>query len=615
MKNMGHNNLQEIEKAIWLKEAGVLPPDRSKEYTSCHWIEGGLVFFPGDKIGVCCIPQNGKGEPKFEDFSGDRLPLKQILLKRKQIIYENQNGGYDLCKGCQYLVNKIWPARTSLFDIINLSHFIACNLACIYCFTRRIDMKTYPPDVPTSRVISALKHLMDNNYLAHDANMLFGGGEPALLKGFEELMEMLIDYGTNYHICSNGTVLSKTVLKALQHGNGQLLLGIDAGSRDVYRVVKGKDLFEKVWQNARQYATAGGDKVIAKIIVRDENVNDVHNFVEMARVSGIKRVCYDIDAYQKELNDDVVKAAARVKYECEKLGIKTFMGESGTSTYPENRPGERIDEAYQQFFTPLKQAAPQGKQMAEDNPDMQKHVIGKIHPNDDMLWKSNGVAVERSYIHYNSVGLSALSNIEGALQAANRSFKDVGYCLDLPCGYGRVLRVLQTKIDAGRITACDTCEEAVQFCSSEFGAEPLVSNVDLNKVNFTKSYDLIWVGSLATHIKPQAFSNLLAALYRVLSSRGILVFTTHGEHTYEREDRAVYGVDFPEQSKLIKLLKKEGYSFTPYGHSKEYGISIVLPRYVFSKVNTLFGDNMKLLMYRYRGWDNHQDVYAYQRKQ
>jgi SAM-dependent methyltransferase len=242
-----------------------------------------------------------------------------------------------------------------------------------------------------------------------------------------------------------------------------------------------------------------------------------------------------------------------------------------------------------------------------------KHVIGTIHPNDDMLFKLNGKRIEESYIHYNKVGLSALSNIEQALELAGKKFDDINHCLDIPCGYGRVLRMLQTKIDSKKITACELNEEALRFCSSEFKVNTLLSNTDFKNIEFKEKYDLIWVGSLFTHLDQKSFLNLLEVLYFALENKGVLVFTTHGKYSAERTDKKVYGVEFPKEEELLKILETEGYYYSAYEHCKEYGISICLPDFVFTKVNSMFGNNIKFLMHKYRGWDNHQDVYAYQR--
>jgi SAM-dependent methyltransferase len=251
--------------------------------------------------------------------------------------------------------------------------------------------------------------------------------------------------------------------------------------------------------------------------------------------------------------------------------------------------------------------------MPEDNIDPEKYVIGRIHPDDDMLTKRDGHPNEESYIQYRGVGLSALANIEEALEVVNMKPENIRYCLDMACGYGRVLRVLQTRIDASKITACDISEAAVEFCRSEFGAEPLVSDADFRRIHFKRKYDLIWVGSLFTHISEKRFSLLLEVLYNVLEHRGVLVFTTHGQHSLDLMGKNVYHAQFPEREKLLEILRNKGYYFTPYAHSKDYGISICLPEYVIGKTSELFLRRYRLLRYKFRGWAWHQDVYAYQR--
>lgn len=100
-------------------------------------------------------------------------------------------------------------------------------------------------------------------------------------------------------------------------------------------------------------------------------------------------------------------------------------------------------------------------------------------------------------------GQCALRHIAESLTAAGRTFGDIRSCLDLPSGYGRVLRHLVGAIAPSRITACDADRQAVRFCAREFGVEPFFCDRDPRKLRFTESYDLIFVGSLLTHL-PEA---------------------------------------------------------------------------------------------------------------
>ncbi|MEO6654727.1 MAG: class I SAM-dependent methyltransferase, partial [Pyrinomonadaceae bacterium] len=101
--------------------------------------------------------------------------------------------------------------------------------------------------------------------------------------------------------------------------------------------------------------------------------------------------------------------------------------------------------------------------------------------------------------HYLSVGLSAVGVIEEALAAAPEvtSIREV---LDIPCGYGRVLRFLVLMFPGARFAACEILPGAVDFCAEEFDADAIYSVSDLDNVTFDRQFDLIWCGSLLTHL-------------------------------------------------------------------------------------------------------------------
>ena len=70
-------------------------------------------------------------------------------------------------------------------------------------------------------------------------------------------------------------------------------------------------------------------------------------------------------------------------------------------------------------------------------------IIGRVHSEDNTL-----VSFKK---HYMVAVESAMTNIEESLRAAGRSLADVVSCLDFGCGYGRVLRLLQKKLEKKRL--------------------------------------------------------------------------------------------------------------------------------------------------------------------
>jgi SAM-dependent methyltransferase len=135
-------------------------------------------------------------------------------------------------------------------------------------------------------------------------------------------------------------------------------------------------------------------------------------------------------------------------------------------------------------------------------------------------------------VHYYKVGLSAISCIDEALERAG--LKEVRSILDLPCGSGRVLRFLVHRFPDAEITACELASGAAEFCARTFGAQPAFSSLNLDEVSLGQKFDLIWCGSLVTHLNESGITALLRLFQRHLAPDGIMIFTTHGDFVQRR---------------------------------------------------------------------------------
>jgi SAM-dependent methyltransferase len=102
--------------------------------------------------------------------------------------------------------------------------------------------------------------------------------------------------------------------------------------------------------------------------------------------------------------------------------------------------------------------------------------------------------------------------------------------LDMPCGFGRVARHLRTAFPHAKLTCCDLYQDRVDFCSREFRADGVKSKENYDDIEFPHTFDLIWVGSLLTHLPEPLFKKALALFSRSLSPNGIAVVTTQGRH-------------------------------------------------------------------------------------
>lgn len=234
----------------------------------------------------------------------------------------------------------------------------------------------------------------------------------------------------------------------------------------------------------------------------------------------------------------------------------------------------------------------------------------RIHVSDSMLPSTEPAAVG-SYVQ---AGRSAMEAVRRGLEACGRTPAELGSVLDLGCGYGRVLRFMCREVEPDRITACDLDARAVAFCAAELGVRPLVSRPDLTEVAF-ESYDLVWSGSLLTHLPERSSDAFLSLLPRILNPGGVAVVSFHGEHSLQALDRLYSGDHAAEAAEIRHEVEDRGFSYRPYGgpsvgyaRDADYGMAWHRWDYLERRCALLCDDRLQALAHFPRGWDDHHDV-------
>ena len=234
-------------------------------------------------------------------------------------------------------------------------------------------------------------------------------------------------------------------------------------------------------------------------------------------------------------------------------------------------------------------------------------IPGRIHHNDLMFEGRTNESIQG----YASTGRQAVELIARALEAREKTLEDAGRVLDFGCGHGRVLRYLAQRVPPDRITVCDLDHRAARFCVEEFGVKSIPGSTDLDRVPL-ESYDVIWMGSVLTHLDREDAKALLRALTSVLLPGGAMVFTTLGPSTLaESEDfRRTYG---DKGEKILADLKSNEFSYARYEHYRgdEYGLAWYAPAALKSTVDEASGGRLTLLYEQPRGWANFQDAWAF----
>jgi len=223
--------------------------------------------------------------------------------------------------------------------------------------------------------------------------------------------------------------------------------------------------------------------------------------------------------------------------------------------------------------------------------------------------------------NYFEVGESALTQIKAGVEEATMSAPK--RILDLPCGYGRVLRYLQAEWPDAALTAMDINAEAVQFCAATFAARPVVSRDPLWEVDAGDGYDLLWCGSLLTHFDEPNWLPILSYLRDRITSGGLMVFTTHGDLSIDvlaGEPAAVtsqigrwvgdYGMG-PKAVDMAGTARSTGFAYGHYGDTDiAFGLSVCEPEWVRNTIGAVSG--LDFVRFAPAGWFGHQDVWSYQ---
>lgn len=225
-------------------------------------------------------------------------------------------------------------------------------------------------------------------------------------------------------------------------------------------------------------------------------------------------------------------------------------------------------------------------------------VNREIHPADRMYHTNRGDTF------YDTVGMGGLDCVISALTLTK--LEKVNRVLDLACGYGRVARHLRAAFPEAEMFYSEVNKEAADFCANTFGGTPHYSLPEMTQADVPSEMDVIWIGSLFTHLSRTKTLNWLTYLAGRLSPHGVLVATFHGYFSAANTD---FG---PAATKVLrKQFDATGYGFWEYPKGEgipegEFGVSLSKPSAIVDMANSIPGT--RVLAYTERGWSYNHDV-------
>ena len=220
-------------------------------------------------------------------------------------------------------------------------------------------------------------------------------------------------------------------------------------------------------------------------------------------------------------------------------------------------------------------------------------VSTKVSPHDTMLQATKGQDLDR----YLANGRQAAALMKSRCDSPHR-------ILDFGCGHGRVLRHIVAEWPEAEVWACDLDPDAVQFCQQEFNVRGLLSATDPAALELPR-FDLIWVGSVFSHLEPFAWHGFLRLLAESLE--GVMLLTLEGPYVADCLRAGEEMGAAHETEGLLADFDAHGFAYRDYPYSKQkgYGITLVSPERARAAVENV---GLHLVAHLERGWIGRQDV-------
>lgn len=235
--------------------------------------------------------------------------------------------------------------------------------------------------------------------------------------------------------------------------------------------------------------------------------------------------------------------------------------------------------------------------------------IEKIYSRVDARIAKHDHMAANNLNHYFGVGASALRINEICLSLAG--IDEPKSILDFACGAGRVTRWFRAAYPTATLVACDVRDADLNYQSEILGTEAWKSSASFQLLKPPMKFDLIWVGSLLSHLSEADTNAAMTAFMSWLNPNGILVTSFHGRRVHL--GKTMRGAKYISDQKFAVIEQdylKNGFGYADYDNQKGLGFTITDPSWFFNFVKP--HTEWKILGTFEASWDDHHDVCAIQ---
>ena len=316
---------EELTKKYGIDRIRIANYDRYEVRIVCEFLDS-FMGVHSEMLFHCCFAYEGMNNPPSTKIKDDYATSIADFIEAKETLNKkiNKAGNIEVCKGCPSLKKQYASidSRAIKLRTINLEYVSPCQLDCIYCKVCRGRNQLYDDGCKFAHNLcyhTLFKVLRESELLTDSTIISYAAGEITILPNLDVLLKETMPYPKV--IATNALIYDRAIaeLPRVIH----MSVSVDAGTRETYAKVKGKDAFDLVWKNIKLYK-ASGIKMICKYIFIPENSNeaDVDGFIERACDIGVE-VEIAMDFYRKEWhNPELIRYIERMIKLCNKHGVE-----------------------------------------------------------------------------------------------------------------------------------------------------------------------------------------------------------------------------------------------------------------------------------------------------
>ena len=410
----------------------------AEECHGCRDLDSKLNVFDLFLYSCCQVNESMNDPPRvyWENSGWDmESAIDAYIAMRDDLSRSIKSGIMCRCTGCSSIKNESRPVNKVIKQLI-FNYDYPCQLSCIYCehenagnklrgdedkgirFAREFDYKRFVEILERRRL------------LADDALIILAGGEITIHPRLDEILDAIDKY--KLEVFTNAIVYNERIAMSAAKPGGGMLISVDAGTKQTYKLIKGMDAFDKVWANIKMY-TDRCVNVRAKYVFIEENSNavDIEGFIREAAKSGVNEIRLSANYLrQRQHTAEQYSQMARMIGLAEKNMLKAYFEST-------------LTDKEQSLILQIKH------DMSFETP----HIEGKW---DDYYH----IAEDYTDMHFSSFLFPMIEKHRFPLE----------YVLDFPCGRGRIAEKLYLRYGDAiiRIALCDANTEAVDFCRKRF---------------------------------------------------------------------------------------------------------------------------------------------------